>query len=139
MASEALYDTSVWVALFEGSEVSDVDRALGGLPPELDAVVSPVGLAEMASLEVRGRLKGSPIEAMIATARVEEITPEDAIAAGKLHGRMRQEGHEKVSLVDCLAYATARRIGALFVTYDSDLAGQPGVKVLGAPKKRKKP
>ena len=37
----------------------------------------------------------------------------------------------KVSLVDCLIYASARRLGIGLITLDADLEGLPGVEVLG--------
>ena len=42
-------------------------------------------------------------------------------------------GRAKVGLGDCLIYATAQRIGALLITADSDLRGEPGVLLLRNP------
>lgn len=127
----AMLDTSVWVALFEdAAEIDGLDKAQG----DLETVTSPIVVSELESLSSRGRLPlggPKPSEVVIDRSRMEDLTAEDAIAAGRLHGRLRRQGHEKVGLGDCLVYATAQRVGALLVTLDADLAGQRGVVVLG--------
>src|SRR5205823_4196966 len=107
---------------------ADLARVQGDLP----TVTSPLVLAELASIMARGRVKiDAPIEAVVSASTIEDLTPEDALSAGALHGSMRASGHNKVALGDCLIYATARRVDSLLVTCDTDLAKQPGVVVLG--------
>lgn len=126
--SGALLDTSVWVAIFDGEASAD---ALPEAQGELETLTTPIVLAEIASLHRRGRVgREPPVEAIRSVARVEEMLVEDAVEGGALHGRLRAEGHAKVGLGDCLIYATARRVGALLITLDLDLAGEPHVRVL---------
>ncbi len=124
---EAVLDTSVWVALFHDDPRTDaLPVALGART----AVVNPVILAEIASLAERGRLTGDPISAVRAEARLEALTVDDAVEGGRLHGRLRRDGHPKVSLADGLILATARRLGAHVLTLDSDLESEPDVEQL---------
>lgn len=130
--SGALLDTSVWVAVLEGEPSAD---SLGDAQGSLETVTTPVVLAELASLHRRGRTGGeSPVDVVLSASRVEEFFVEDALEGGALHGRLRDEGHRTVGLGDCLIYATARRVGALLITLDQDLAREPHVKVLKHPK-----
>jgi predicted nucleic acid-binding protein len=128
-----MLDTSVWVRVLEGDEATA--RDLAATQGVLSTATSPIVLAELASILARGRLQvDRPLEAVLGACVVEDLTPEDALAAGKLHGSLRAAGHEKVGLGDCLIYATAQRVGALLVTCDADLAAQKGVALLGAPR-----
>lgn len=49
----------------------------------------------------------------------------------RTYARLRARG-SKVSLVDCLMYAVARRIEAPFIMADADLRGEPGVVLVAA-------
>lgn len=125
----AMLDTSVWVRVFEGDDAfaRDLGRVQGALP----TITSPIVLAEIASILSRGRITSAePLDAVLAGALVEELTVQDAIRAGELHGALRAAGHEKAALGDCLIYATSERVGALLITCDRDLAKQQNVALL---------
>lgn len=122
---EALLDTNAWVAILRD------EPAAPGIRDAIrdDRVVaSPVALAELASLEARAGQPAKAVALVLGLARLEPLTPDDAQAGGALHGRLRKAGHAKVSLADALMYASARRVGARFVTMDGDLVKQPGVR-----------
>lgn len=134
--SGAMLDTSVWIAVMEDAKVVD---GLADVQRDLPTLTSPIVLAEIASLGARGRF--SPQQAVDDVAertRLEPLTPEDAVAAGLLHGKLRSQGHEKVGLGDCLIYATSQRVGALMITCDTDLAKQADVALLTARKPRRR-
>ena len=124
----AMLDTSIWVALFTADPVvTELMAAQGDLP----SLATTMVLAELASLKERSRYDGpSPIDLVRENGHIEPMTEEDAVEGGVLHGRLRLAGHPKVSLGDCLILATARRVGALLITLDSDLAGERDVVVL---------
>jgi predicted nucleic acid-binding protein len=124
-----MLDTSVWVGIFLGDlDPEELRRAQG----DLTTLTSPIVLAELESLSWRERLApGAPADVVGENAVLEDVTTQDAIEGGRLHGKLRAEGHPKVGLGDCLIYATARRVGALLITMDGDLAGQRGVVALG--------
>lgn len=84
-------------------------------------------MAELASLAERGRIGAEGVAHLLNHSRLEEPTVDDFVAAGMLQGRLRKAGRKKVSLVDCIAYQVARRLGAPYLTRDQDLAGLPGV------------
>lgn len=125
---EALLDTSVWVALFQGD---DRVEALRSKQADRHAVVSVLVLAELRSLASQGRLRVDVAEDVHSVARVEPLLLQDALAGGELHGRLRAKGLEKVSLADALILATARRLGMRLLTLDKDLQGEPDVEILG--------
>lgn len=121
--SQVLVDTSVVAALLEDGELAQRVRAVIG---DARLHTSILALAEAYSLEQRRRLQGFGA-ALDAAVQVEPLSVADAAAGGRLHGRLRAAGHPKVALVDCLMYATSRRLGMAFVTLDGDLRDQPGV------------
>jgi len=124
-----LLDTSVLVAVARG------DETVLPLAAQRDArafVTSALAIAELASLEGRGRLPAGIAEDFVATLRVEPVLREDALAGGRLHGRLRSTRGSKASLVDALMLATARRIGARLVTLDGDLGDEADVDRLVA-------
>lgn len=102
----AMLDTSVWVGIFHGDlDAADLRRAQGSLP----TLTSPIVLAELESLSWRERVApDAPADAVVESAVVEGLAPEDALEGGRLHGKLRAEGHPKVGLGDCLIYATAQ-------------------------------
>lgn len=95
------------------------------------AVVSSLAWAEVASLAQRGRVRMDKADAIAQAARTEPVLHEDCVVGGRLHGRLRRDGHRKVGLADCIIYASARRLGIGLLTLDSDLEGLPGVEALG--------
>lgn len=118
---EILLDTSAWVAWLSGES-----RAAGRLGKST-LVASTVILAEAASLVARRRLAPDTLPLLLDSVRLEAPTPEDLVAAGQLHGTLWGQGNRKVSLIDCIMYETARRLGLPLVTHDRDLQGLPGV------------
>lgn len=125
---EVVLDTSVWKAVLDDEPAADRLAAAQG---DATAVLTPIVLAELAGLLKRGRLKrGALLDRVETAARYEPLTREDAIDGGKLYGRLRNAGHAKVGLGDCLIYATARRLGATLLTTEGDLRAEPGVLVL---------
>ena len=126
--NEVLVDTSVWVALFSK------DPRVAGLADRVGArtvVASALTLAELQSLSAQGRLRLEAAKDVLATARIEVLGPETALEGGRLHGQLRSRGRTKAGLVDALILATSLRVGAHLLTLDHDLAGEPGVEVLG--------
>lgn len=109
---------------------------LPAVQKERTAVLSTVSLAELASLLQQGRLEETRMVEVIQGARREHALERDCLDGGRLHGQMRRRGHTKVSLVDCIVYATAQRLGAGLITLDSDLDGLSGVEVLPSPLKK---
>ena len=130
-----MLDTSVWVAVFlDELDPEELRETQGALP----TFSSPIVLAELESLSWRERVApGAPVDAVVESAVVEDLAIEDAMEGGRLHGKLRAEGHPKVGLGDCLIYATAQRLDALLITLDADLAGQRGVVVLGQKRRRR--
>lgn len=125
---EAVLDTSVWMAIFNDEPAAS---RLGAVM-EMRLVTTPVVLAELTAHARMGRVRGSqPAEDVERKARLEPLTRDDAIGGAEVYARLRKRGRSKVSLADALIYATAQRAGALLVTLDSDLAGEPGVLVPG--------
>ena len=125
---ELLLDTNVWKAILQGGEASrQVLDAVGGA----QVLVSPVALAELASLEQRFLAPKGGAERVAAMARVVPLTQEAAIEAGRLHGKLRRAGNAKVSLADVLMYVCAQHAKVAFVTFDPDLRRRPGVRYVG--------
>lgn len=123
--TEAVFDTSVWIALFnDETRVAHLAAAAG----VRRAVTTPIVLAELVANSKRGRIKhANPLADVETHARYEPLTREDVLAGGEQLARLRGKGRNRVGLGDCLIHATARRIGAALVTADSDLEGEPGV------------
>lgn len=128
MADEVLIDTSVWAAVAKGESRADPLAKVQG--PRL-AVISSLSWGELASLNARARVRLHRVEAVALDARTEPVEHADCIAGGRLHGKLRLDGHPKVGLVDCIIYASARRLEVGLITLDMDLAVLPGVEVLG--------
>ena len=124
-----LLDTSVLVAVARGDETV---RPLAAQGDAGAFVTSALAIAELASLEGRGRLPAGIAEDFLATLRVEPVLREDALVGGRLHGRLRSTRGSKASLVDALMLTTARRIGARLVTLDGDLGDEADVDRLVA-------
>jgi predicted nucleic acid-binding protein len=57
---------------------------------------------------------------------VVDVTGEPAIGAGVLRSHLRRRSRS-ASLADAMVLATARRQGALVLSMDRDLAGEPDV------------
>lgn len=128
LGAEAVLDTSVWIATFNGEPEADQ------LPKEQGdrrAVTTPIVLAELAARHALGKVRrGDPVADVEKASRYQELSRDDAIAAARTYAALRSKGKTKVSLADALIYATARRIAAVLITRDPDLEGQPGVVVL---------
>lgn len=124
-SAEAVWGTSVWIAVFnDEAKASAIPAAIG----PRRAVCTPIVLAELVSRATRGRVRrGSPLRDVEPHARYEPLTREDALAGGEWLARLRAKGRHRVGLGGCLIHATARRIGAVVLTADSDLDGEPGV------------
>ncbi len=128
--AEVVWDTSVWIALLRGDDVGR-DAALAGGGARV--VVTPVVAAEVLAMERRKRPRAEPKAArFLDRARREPVTFGDAATAADVYARIRRDPSSKASLVDCLVYSTARRIGAEYVTLDRDLRGEPGVHYVRA-------
>jgi predicted nucleic acid-binding protein len=123
--AEVVLDTSAWLAIVRG-EVAVESRL-----QEAHSVLAHLALAEILALEARGKISGdmNALHDLLAGARREAMTEEDARAAAPIHARNRAAGG-KASLVDCILLALARRIGAPLLTTDNDLRGEKGVVVL---------
>jgi predicted nucleic acid-binding protein len=119
--SGILVDTSAWVDLLNHRAVMPI--AVG----RRRLAASSFVLAELASLAAQGRVPPAVSEEVRAVARLEPATLADFTFGGELHGRLRGQGNSKVSLTDCIAYASSVRLGMPFLTRDHDLEGQPGV------------
>ena len=122
---EIFIDTSVWVARLHGSIPLGPAR-LG----DQELVASTLILGEAASLVEQGRLVPESMALLLDSVRLEAPSPEDLVAAGRLHGKLRRAGNRKVSLIDCIMHQTAVRLGRPFVTRDRDLVGQAGVHLI---------
>jgi predicted nucleic acid-binding protein len=121
---ESVLDASVWLALAqEDARVKGVQSG--------PAVMPSLVVAELASLVERGRLDRRRMEGLVQDSRVEDVVAIDCLEGGRLHGQLRRTGHPKVSMVDCIVYAAAQRLGLGLLTLDGDLEGLPGVEVLG--------
>lgn len=122
--ADILVDTSGWVAAARGD---------AGFPPTAmgrrRAIASALAAAEVASLAAQGRLEPAALDRFLTEVALEPPTAEDLVAAGRRHGDLRRHGHGKVSLIDCIAYESALRLGIPFLTRDRDLQGEPGVVV----------
>ena len=122
-------DTSAWIALLTDEHAA---ARVGELVGDLRAVTTPIVLAELAAHHAMGRLRGAdPIPEIEGRARVEAVTRDDALSAAATYARMRKDPRSRLGLADALIYATARRVGAVLVTLDSDLKGEPGVVFVG--------
>ena len=127
MPDEVVIDTSVWAAVAKGESRADPLAEVQGPRP---AVISSLSWAELASLNAQARVRLHRVEAVALDARTEPVEHGDCIVGGRLHGKLRLDGHRKVGLVDCIIYASARRLGVALITLDTDLEGLPGVEVL---------
>lgn len=125
MATETVVDTSVWAAILRGEF-----RSMPGLRrfDGSEAVAHVLTLAELESLEGRDRVPAGSTERVITAARIEPCLQRDVQTAGRLHAALRAQGRSKASLVDCILYAAAQRLGAPLVTLDGDLGSLPGVE-----------
>lgn len=117
----ALVDTSVWVDVLSGRLPLPARRKDQALSTSL------LALAEVASLTRQGRVDPRLLDWITEASRIEAPAPEDVVEGGLLHGRLRAEGKFTASIIDCISYASARRLAADFWTRDRDLVGQPGV------------
>lgn len=122
--TELLLDTSAWVDLLLDR------RPIPGRFRGHEVAACTLSAAELASLGERGRLPRDLLGRLLAEARLEECALSDLVEGGLLHGKLRREGTSKVSLVDCITYSVARRLGISLLTSDRDLEGQPGVFLL---------
>jgi predicted nucleic acid-binding protein len=127
-AAEAVLDTSIWMAIFNDEPKAVHLRDAVGTRR---VVTTPIVLAELVANAKRGRVRhAEALEAVESRARYEGLTRDDALAAGEQLARLRVKGRDRVGLGDCLIYASARRIGAVLVTADADLEGEPGVVLI---------
>lgn len=122
---ESLLDTNAWTAILLGGEPSQ--QVLEAVGTDL-VLVSTIALAELSSLEQRFLAPKGGVQQVQARARVLPLSPEAAIEAGRLHGKLRRAGNTKVSLADVLMYVSAQHAKATFITFDPDLKGRPGVR-----------
>ena len=122
--ADILLDTSAWVS---------AARRDPAFPPvamgRRRAIASSLAVAELASLAAQGRVEPAALGHLLATVHLEHPTTEDLAAAGDLHGTLRGDRASKASLIDCIAYQSARRLGVPLLTRDRDLLGQPGIIV----------
>lgn len=133
MAREApaaiLLDTSAWVRILNGDAAS---KAAIDEYAEADLLTHPLVLAELRAATLRGCTKtATVIEDVESVSILQSLTRDDALEGAAIWVRLRKAGREKVSLADCLILATARRLGAILVTSDSDLRKEAGVVVVG--------
>lgn len=125
--TECILDTAVWRAVFEDRPAADHFSRIRG---DLKVVITPVVLAELTALAREGKDRDdTPVDVIEEVARVEPMTREDALFGGRLFAALSTT-RTGLGLGDCLVYATAQRIGALTVTIEKGLGGQPGVVVL---------
>ncbi len=131
--TECILDTGAWRAVMEDRPIAkDLERVRA----DLKVVITPVILAELTALGREGfSADDTPVSVIEDVARLEPFTREDALAGGKVFGAL-SGSREDLGLGDCLGYATAQRIGALFITVAPGLGGQPGAVVLQVKRKK---
>ena len=122
--AELFVDTSAWIELVLGPATPP--RTAAGRTMACSTLLA----AELMSLAKRRPAQFANLRVLLEGVRLEPPTLDDMLDGGALHGRMRQAGDRKVSLIDCIVYASAQRLGVPLLTADRDLAGQPGVLAL---------
>ncbi len=118
-----MLDTSAWVEFLTATQAFP-----RGLLVKRQLVVSVLAVAELVTLAHQGRIPSDLPNRVLVSGRLEPCEIDDAIAGGQLHATLRGQGNRKVSTIDCIMYASARRIGCDLLTCDEDLMGQPGVQ-----------
>jgi len=94
-----------------------------------ELVTTEFNLLELAYALTRdyGRVKALEVLALVrAFIEIVETRDEDYVEAAELRARLRREGR-RLSLIDALGYAVARRLGIPFLTGDREFRGLDGV------------
>jgi predicted nucleic acid-binding protein len=115
-------DSSAWLEYF--ADGPNADRFAPAIEDLSRLIVPAICLLEVFKrvLQQRGEAEALQAIAQMQQGKVEDLTPEIAVAAGRLGFDL------KLPLADSVVLATSRKYKALLWTQDSDFDGIEGVK-----------
>ena len=123
-----LFDTSTWIEFFRGNEKGKmVEKFLESQSP---IYTSAITIAELSVWCHKNNLAfRTHLDLIKRFSNIIDLTEPILEAGGKVYFESRKF-NDKISLIDCIIYATARIHGFLLLTKDGDFRGFDGIEFI---------
>jgi len=124
-----LLDTSVWIDYFQATEKGAAIKS--SLENNEQVYTCPLTVAEISVWCCKNNKEVSEFVQLIKNlSKILDVSEDILIESGKIYSEQRKKNN-KISLIDCIIYASAKIHGLLLLTKDNDFKNLEGVKFLG--------